>query len=67
MGEKMTFADVHLASVLWDPIEVLKCLDSIMSGLTHLQRWYIPIRRLLNSILSRLLFPYRFLGALYRI
>ncbi|CAD7952159.1 unnamed protein product [Amoebophrya sp. A25] len=40
VGEKLTFADVHIASVLWSPIEKHKCLTEMMEPLVHLTRWY---------------------------
>lgn len=40
VGEKLTFADLHIASVLHRPTEVHKCLDSILQDMTHLKRWY---------------------------
>eukprot|EP00392_Amoebophrya_sp_AT5.2_P017002 g17313.t1 len=40
VGEKLTFADIHIASVLWAPIEKHNCLQEMMEPLDHLRRWY---------------------------
>ncbi|CAD7939729.1 unnamed protein product [Amoebophrya sp. A120] len=40
VGEKLTFADIHIASVLWDAVENLNILGEVMKPLDHLRRWY---------------------------
>lgn len=40
VGENLTFADIHIASVLFKAWDVHHCLEPLTKDLMHLKRWY---------------------------